>query len=466
MHKNMNHQRSLMLVGAICLASAIAVPAAQAQRLTCNRDTITASPGCTPVFFFQGGADGGDPVGGVTLGANGDLYGTTTGGGTNNGTVYQLASPAKAGSPWGYTLLYSFGTIGGSDGLQPQGPLVIDANGVLYGMTPYGGSAGCGVVFSLTPPAIAGGSWPYSVIYNFLGGSDGCNPWYSGLVIGKNGVFYGTTAYGGSTENAGAGWGTVFQLTVPAAPGGAWTESVLYSFTGGIDGGAPEASLLSTSGVLYGTAYTGGIHACPGGNGGCGVVFELKPRSGGKWKQSVLYSFAGGNDGGNSSAPVIIKNGALYGTTSQENNVTAQCSWGCGTVFELAPPAVAGGVWTETALYHFVPNPAYPGPCPTEQCDASTPVGGVIFFGAGGALYGTTSYGGAFSTGTIFELAPPATAGGSWTETVLYDTAFDATTGGYTNFPQSPLAGLIAGKKGIVYGTTTGDAGMVFQLKL
>jgi uncharacterized repeat protein (TIGR03803 family) len=195
------------------------------------------------------------------------------------------------------------------------------------------------------------------------------------------------------------------------------------------------------------------------------VVFELKPRSGGKWKQSVLYSFAGGNDGGNSSAPVVIKNGALYGTTSQEDNVNAQCSWGCGTVFEVAPPAVAGGVWTETALYHFVPNPASPGPCPTEQCDASSPVGGVIF-GAGGALYGTTSYGGAFSTGTIFELAPPATAGGSWTESVLYDAAFDAATGGYTSFPQSPLAGLIAGKKGVVYGTTTGDAGMVFQLKL
>jgi len=430
------------------MTAAIAAPSAQAQRLTCNHDTVTLSPGCTPAYFFQGGADGGDPVGGVTLGANGALYGTTNGGGVNEGTVYELTPPAKTGALWAYNLLYSFGSIGDTDGIQPQGPLVIDKNGVLYGMTPNGGGASCGEVFSLTPPAVPAGAWDYNIIYNFLGGTDGCHPWYAGVVIGKNGEFYGTTAYGGSTTlNGGAGWGTVFELTPPADPGGIWTESVLYGFKGGKDGGLPQANVLSTGGVLYGTTYTGGIDACPGEDGGCGVVFELKPRAGGAWKESVLYSFTGGNDGGNSSAPLTIKGGVLYGTTSQEDSGGSQCAWGCGTVFELAPPAIAGGAWTETALYHFQPNPAYPGPCPVIQCDASSPVGGVIF-GPGGALYGTTVYGGPFATGTIFELAPPAVPGGAWTETVLYDESFYPPTGGYTSFPSSPFASLTVGKKG------------------
>jgi hypothetical protein len=459
MTKTRQYPHYASALAAIFMTAALTTATAQAQRLTCNHDTVTLSPGCTPVYFFQGGADGGDPIGGVALGTNGALYGTTNGGGVNDGTVYEMTPPAKAGGVWGYNLLYSF--TGNSDGGQPQGPLVIDANGALYGMT----AIGCGTVFQLTPPASQGGAWGYNNLHTFTGGSDGCHPLYSGLVIGKNGEFYGTTAYGGSALNAGAGWGTVFELTPPAAPGAVWAESVLYAFKGGKDGGLPQANVLSTGGVLYGTAYTGGIDACPGGNGGCGVVFELKPKAGGgAWKESVLYSFIGGSDGGNSASPVIMKNGVLYGATSQEDYVSGQCAWGCGTVFELAPPAIAGGAWTETPLYHFEPNPAYPGPCPAEQCDASTPIGGVVF-GPNGALYGTTAYGGAFATGTIFELAPPASPGGAWTETVLYDVSFYAPTGAYTSFPQNPFAGLTVGKKGVLYGTTTGEAGMVFQLK-
>ena len=157
----------------------------------------------------------------------------------------------------------------------------------------------------------------------------------------------------------------------------------------------------------------------------------------------------------------------LYGTTSQEDSYYdngGDCTWGCGTVFALAPPAAPGAVWTETVLYHF--QAPYPPPyttCPTEQCDASAPAGGVIF-GPKGALYGTTAYGGPFGTGTIFELAPPASPGGVWTETVIYDMHYVGPA--YTGFPSSPYAGLTAGKSGDFYGTGTGDAGMVFQLKL
>jgi hypothetical protein len=245
---------------------------------------------------------------------------------------------------------------------------------------------------------------------------------------------------------------------------------VLYSFKGGNDGGLPQANVLFTGGVLYGTAYTGGIAACGSlSTEGCGVVFELTPRAGGKWRESVLYTFAGGGDGGLSSAPLIIKSGVLYGTTSQEDSYYqngGDCTWGCGTVFELAPPAVSGGVWTETVLYHFEAPYAPPyTTCPAQQCDASDPAGGVVF-GPNGVLYGTTVQGGPFSTGTIFGLTPPASPGGAWTEAVLYDASFYAPTGGYTSFPSSPYAGLTAGKGGVFYGTGTGDAGMVFALKL
>jgi uncharacterized repeat protein (TIGR03803 family) len=420
------------------------------------------------VYFFQGGSDGDDPLGGVALGAHGALYGTTYGGGVNEGTVYELTPPSKAGGIWGHTVLHSFGSVGG-DGMNPQGPLVADKNGVLYGATYVGGLLGYGAVYTLTPPAVAGGAWTYNVIYSFQAGDDGAYPWWAGVVFGKNGVLYGTTAYGGGSGNSGNGWGTVFELTPPVSPGGAWTESILYSFTGGKDGGYPQASLLYTGGALYGTAYTGGIAACGSlGTEGCGTVFELKPRAGGgTWKETVLHTFTGGNDGGLSSAPLIIKNGVLYGTTSQEDSYYdngGDCTWGCGTVFALAPPAVPGAAWTETVLYHFqAPYPPPYSTCLTEQCDASDPVGGVVF-GPNGSLYGTTASGGAFGTGTIFELAPPASAGGAWTETVLYDESFDAATGGYTSFPQSPFAGLTVGKKGELYGTGAGAAGMVFEL--
>jgi len=468
-------RRSLLFVTTIFVTAVMLVPAAHAQAsgdavsATCNGYTkpLTASPGCTPVYFFQGGADGGDPIGGVALASNGSLYGTTNGAGVNEGTVYEMTPPVAAGGAWTYALLYSFGTIGANDGIQPQGSLVVDAKGVVYGMTPNGGSAGCGVVYDLTPPSSPGGSWTYGVLHSFLGGADGCHPWWAGVILDKNGALYGTTAYGGGAGNGGAGWGTVFELAPPAAAGGTWTETVLYSFTGGADGGYPQASLLRSSGTLYGTTQTGGITACGSLlTEGCGVVFELKPQAGGKWKHSVLYSFAGGNDGGLSSAPLISNAGVLYGTTSQENSFYqngGDCTWGCGTVFSLAPPVAPSTTWTETVLYHFVAPYAPPyTTCPMTQCDASAPASGVVF-GPHGSLYGTTVWGGPFSTGTIFELAPPVAPSTTWTESVLYDIHYVGPA--YTSFPTSPYSGLTVGKQGKLYGTGSGNTGMVFQLK-
>jgi len=198
-----------------------------------------------------------------------------------------LALIASAGrSIASESVLYSF--AGGSDGLEPVAGLIVDQNGVLYGTTRYGGgsgcvqNAGCGTVFSLTPPAIAGAVWTEAVLYSFLGGAEGASP-MAGLLAGKSGVLYGTTESCGA-PNA----GTVFELTPPATPGGAWTEDVLYSFSGGIDGSQPVAGLIAESGTLYGTTEVGGAS-------GLGIVFALTPPAiaGGLWTESVLYSFAG-----------------------------------------------------------------------------------------------------------------------------------------------------------------------------
>src|SRR5260370_6321423 len=145
-----------------------------------------------------------------------------------------------AGSDSSEKVLYSF--RGGSDGAYPVGALVADKAGNLYGTTSEGGSsncsAGCGVVFELTPPSTQGGAWTETVLYRFTGGSDGAAP-ESNLIFDAVGNLYGTTAGGGDASSD----GTVFQLTPPSTPGGTWTETVLYRFAGGSDGKIPLAGL-------------------------------------------------------------------------------------------------------------------------------------------------------------------------------------------------------------------------------
>jgi uncharacterized repeat protein (TIGR03803 family) len=179
-------------------------------------------------------------------------------------------------------------------------------------------------VYSSTPPTSSGGSWSFATLYNFAGATDGANP-YAGLVIGANGILYGTTQNGGASNN-----GTVFSLTPPSVSGGVWTEAVLYSFTGGSGGANPVADLtIGRGGVLFGTTEYGGAS-------NDGTVFSLTPpaSNGGQWSLIVLHSFTG-PDGANPLAGVVFgSGGALYGTTSNGGTGTA-CSKGCGTVFEI-----------------------------------------------------------------------------------------------------------------------------------
>lgn len=416
-----------------------------------------AKPRLTTLYPFAAGSNGGGPDAGVALGSGGVLYGTTFNGGTDAcysgcGTVFSLTPPGSPGGAWTESVLYSFEGYSDGDGTNPLAGVVIGGGGVLYGTTQYEyggntsapcGSAGCGTVFSLTPPA-SPGSWSETVLHTFTGsGGDGANP-SAGVVIDKRGVLYGTTEFGG-TSNA----GTVFSLTPPASPGGRWTEEVLVTFAGG-NGANPLAGVvIGKGGVLYGTTNNGGTS-------GYGTVFSLTPpASQGPWAETVLHEFAGGSvgDGANPGAGVVIgSDGVLYATTRSGGTS------GYGTVFSLTPPASQGSAWTETTLYSFAGSPS----------DGATPLAGVVI-GSGGVLYGTTVNGGTVhpycgipGCGVAFQLIPPSTPGGVWTESVLHD----FTSGSDGEYPH----GVMIDKGGVLYGTTDGDGGAsswgtVFRLK-
>jgi uncharacterized repeat protein (TIGR03803 family) len=207
------------------------------------------------LYTFSEGDDGYLPGSGVVIGSGGTLYGTTvTGGSSDAGTVYALTPPAVAGGSWTETVLYSF--MGGADGFEPIWTPVIGSGGVLYGTTSGGGSANGGTVFSLTPPASAGGSWTHAVLYNFP------TPQPGPVTLSRRGVLYGMT------NSAAAG--TAFALEPPASPGGSWTYRLLGMLAGSSALGFPTGFTIDEDGVLYGTVHEGGTY-------GYGMVFALTP---------------------------------------------------------------------------------------------------------------------------------------------------------------------------------------------
>ncbi len=199
------------------------------------------------------------------------------------------------------TTLYGF--TGAPDGQTPDAGLALGSDGALYGTTVYGGTYGLGAVFSLTPPTASDGPWTETVLHSFGSGSDGAYV-YTNLAIGREGALYGTTS-GGGLSNA----GTVFSLTPPDSAGGAWVEKVLYAFTGGSPVG-PSSVVIGRDGTLYGTTDSGGGGVCLEG---CGTVFSLAPGlPGGSWSETVLYTFTGGADGSAPAAGVVIGDGGVW----------------------------------------------------------------------------------------------------------------------------------------------------------
>jgi uncharacterized repeat protein (TIGR03803 family) len=328
----------------------------------------------TPLYNFTGGPDGASPDSRVVFGPDGSLYGTTTFGGPyRSGVVFKLQpSPSACKTalcPWKETVLYNF--TGQSDGAGPEGDLVFDQAGNIYGTTFAGGQGncvplftGCGAVYELTPSQ---GHWNVTVLHTFTGLSDGGSP-TSGVILDQAGNLYGTTYVGGSYS-----LGTVFELT-PSGSG--WTENVLHDFAGGSDGASPEGGLtFDSSGDLYGVTAFGGGHTY-------GTAFELQATNGG-FSYSILYNF-----GLESETPVptltLDSAGNLYSTAQSGGTGNV------GAVFELTP---SGASWNYTSLHDFTFS------------TGGYPLGNVIL-DAEGNLYGTTPYGGTGQDGVVFEITP------------------------------------------------------------
>jgi uncharacterized repeat protein (TIGR03803 family) len=323
------------------------------------------------------------------------------------------------------TSLYNFNG-GSNDGSAPLGGVVADQAGNLYGTTGTGGSYTDCSPFGQTCGVVFelapnGGTWTESVLYTFTGGADGGEP-LAGLAIDSQGNLYGTTAIGGSFGN-----GTVFMLSFAS---GSWTESVLYSFRGGSDGSYPQAAVTLHNGSIYGTTYAGGGNYCLGAPSGCGTIFQLQPGNNG-WTENVLYRFTNGADGAFPYASLILDPaGNLYGATTQGGYLSGNCApYGCGNVFQLKHGPSG---WTLNSLHAF-----------TYDTDGSAPIGGLLA-GPRNTLYGTASGGGAGFSGTVFQLAY---AKGAWTFNLLY--TFSGSDG-------SAPEGTLVGKGKYLFGTTYG----------
>jgi|HubBroStandDraft_6_1064221.scaffolds.fasta_scaffold04124_2 uncharacterized repeat protein (TIGR03803 family) len=401
---------AVLALAAMLVLTIVAGPSAQAQSKHPWKYQYRV------LYAFKGGQygpDGANPYASVVRDAAGNLYGNTLFGGESGlGTVFKLAPTGKE------TVLHSFA---GSpdDGENPQLAMILDKAGNIFGTTFKGGYYGgcgfygsCGMVFKLDRTGAE------TVLHNFSEGADGGLP-AGDLVWGAGGNFYGTTEYGGLVA-----YGTVFKFDR------AGSETVLYNFTGGFDGAVPGDIIRDAQGNIYGTAFYGGVF-------GEGTVFKLSPSG----EFSVLRSFEGQKtlDG---SLPVgkLFRDraGSIYGTTlaGGSGSCNGGLGGGCGTVFKVDRTG------RETVVHNF------------HGLDGEFPYGGITGDAAGN-LYGTTAYGGSHNEGVVFKID-------QWgKETVLHNFAGGSDGAG-------PNAGLLLGEADNLYGTTTGGGpygeGTVFEL--
>jgi hypothetical protein len=424
-----------------------------------------AGQGLTTLYTFTGAGDGGNPIAGLLAGPNGSFYGTTS---EAYGTIFQLSPPAKEGTAWKLTTLHNFS---GADGSFPEN-LIVDKSGALYGMTNQGGTFngtcvyqgtdyGCGTVFKLSPPAQGQTNWALTTLYSFPGGSESSSP-TGGVVMDGWGNLFGFTAGIYTCGNTPAICGSAYELTPPAKGQTTWSETTLYTFTGGSDGayaGYFGSPLLYGRGRIYGITEAGGnvTNAICAPIGGCGLVFQLTPPGHGKsgWTEDRLLVFNGSNgiaplDGLSEDAA-----GNLYGSTNEGGRLMdcvpgSPYPNGCGVTYELSPPAQRGGGWTATTLHKFA-----------DGADGSYPYDAPAFLG--GRIYLTTSGDEVKSFGTIAQLQPPGGRRRSWQVKTLFSFSNDVNG-------CSPTGPLIM-RNGVVYGTTNGDGsgpapyGTVFSFK-
>lgn len=389
---------------------------------------------------------------------HGNFYGVASGTANAAGAIFELVRNPYGG--WIENILYKFS--GGADGGYPQGSLVLDEHGNIYGTTYSGGGPnydrycwgqyidGCGTVFELSE---FNGVWSERVLYAFQGVTDGMAP--VAAVTLHNGKIYGTTTEGGNgSPQAGVGSfgsGTVFELSL--GKNDRWTERVVYRFPGRCSPAGPQSNLVfDTNGNLYGTTYWGETDgSC--GCGGCGTVYELTP-SGNIWTFAAIHNFSM-QDGNNPLGNLIMDTrGNLYGVTEDGGPDSL------GVAFQLSPGSSG---WTEIVLHGF-----------QYGTDGATPLAGLTL-DLQGDLYGSTFNGGGLGgcyginegyCGTIFKLRPTDASTGPWAETILH--AFSGLEGGgLPGDGAGPSSCVIVGQSGRVLGVTSGGGfggGIFFEL--
>lgn len=416
--------RILLTLPVLCTLIVTAAHPAQAQTQTVlyNFCSIESYGNCL---------DGATPLSGLTS-YGGNWYGTTQLGGTGYqgsgyGTVFQLSSNGSGG--WNESVLYNFCTQGGencTDGAYPNGSVVFDTAGNLYGTTPQGGSSycgGCGLVFELSP---TGASWTETLLYTFCSQGLPCTTgvFPDGLFIDSADNLYGTDDEG------------VFELS---PSGGSWTWKLI------------SLNVVNSAGLAMdaaGNFFT----LVPPGEAGAWTVFEVSPNGEGGWKTTALYSFP---------STAVPSGEIAWGgpTLDQAGNIylTATALFGKRN----KPPALRGlvykltlgksGEWTRKTVFTFTPA--------NSEADGTVPWGGVVVDAAGN-MYGTTRYGGAYGMGTVFEIMPPVGTSNKYQEKVLWN--FNGTNG------SAPQGGLILDSAGNLYGTTTAGGlyggGVVFEV--
>jgi hypothetical protein len=334
----------------------------------------------------------------------------------NCSAIIALRPPATPGGEWTQATVYEFTGLNGG-ACGPEGPPAVAADGKMYGVASNGGAYRWGAVYELRPPGAPGGAWTERVLYSF--------PTITiplGLIIGPDGALYVGCSDGGAD-----GGGFLLKLQPPATAGGTWAGSVLFNFPGGLGLGGPTSLIAGPNGVFYGTIGFGGrapMYA--------GAIFEIAPPAapGGDWAETVLCHFHGSGDGSTPNSLTLASDGTLYGTTFGTADYDDRHGpYGVGTAFQLTPPASPGAHWTRTILAQLGVG------------DGRGPNSPLIL--RNGNLYGTTSSGASDPGGVVYELRPPASPGGAWTTTYLH--SFDGTVPGFPLFMDG---------NGALYGTT------------
>jgi uncharacterized repeat protein (TIGR03803 family) len=395
-------------LGALAVAGIAASLAACSGTPTNTSNVLPAARSSTPsavarsrdasfemLYAFSGQKDGANPDGGLVADASGALYGTTCAGGKDGfGNVYKVVA---SGSGYKLSTIYSF--RGGNDGICPAYSLIRDGQGALYGVTAEGGGLNnYGTIFKLTP---TGSGYKETVLHAFEDISEGRLP--QQVMLAGDGALYGMTQEGGSGAACAPYCGTVYKL-VPH--GNRFKLTTLHQFQGGADDGdQPGGNLVfGNDGRLYGTTKYGGNSTC-----GCGVIFALD--LGGK--ETVLHDFAGGQDGMNPTAGLTLDaKGRLYGTTYAGGGGTSSLcrGVGCGTVFGIGKNGSRYAL-----LFAF-----------TQQQQGFDPNASVAI-DSNGTIYGTTYNGGSDGCGVLYELHKHGKS--TYKQTILHEFAGGASDG-------------------------------------